>query len=453
MIFVSCRKYSHLFFRETLRAPPSDEIDILSDRIEGAQDEMRDATARTRSLISAIREEAAERAARLKSELSDLEMRLGSLRREAATASGARNRARKSVEDDVRRARSASTREIEGARSGLVEEKRRLKLERWEIESRIERALADAVTAGERLREAEEEERGRLPLISDLRDALAEATRGASSRIEEFREGRKAREMFFDASFKQLREEKRQEIYSARAISEGDMSDEDAKLDGAIAYHESLLTETEGRLRRIVEASNEPVELSGYDAISEAQRKMEALIRERDDAISLQEESRIGALKEAAESFAAVRDRYDAKYEDGLRDVEGQRSRSSRKLEQEDQRRESRMAQLRGEMEKLTLKLSTLMKDEREAAKLDYQELKKTKNAALAKSASQYEETTDQIRSVRSDLIFAQDELNRLEDASRRNRLRVIELEDERSSFRKQVGRTMAIAIGRITRR
>jgi ElaB/YqjD/DUF883 family membrane-anchored ribosome-binding protein len=179
---------------------------------------------------------------------------------------------------------------------------------------------------------------------------------------------------------------------------------------------------------------------------------MEALILERDDAISLQEESRIGALKEAAESFAAVRDRYDAKYEDGLRDVEGQRSRSSRKLEQEDRRRESRMAQLRGEMEKLALKLSTLMKDEREAAKLDYQELKKTKNAALAKSASQYEGTTDQIRSVRSDLIFAQDELNRLEDASRRNRLRVIELEDERSSFRKQVGRTMAIAIGRITR-
>jgi hypothetical protein len=51
------------------------------------------------------------------------------------------------------------------------------------------------------------------------------------------------------------------------------------------------------------------------------------------------------------------------------------------------------------------------------------------------------------------DLIFAQDELNRLEDASRRNRLRVNELEDERSSFRKKVGRTMAIAIGRITRR
>ena len=51
------------------------------------------------------------------------------------------------------------------------------------------------------------------------------------------------------------------------------------------------------------------------------------------------------------------------------------------------------------------------------------------------------------------DLIFAQDELNRLEDASRRNRLRVNELENERSSFRKKVGRTMAIAIGRITRR
>ena len=88
MIFVSCRKYPHLLFRKTLRAPPSDEIDILSDRIEGAQDEMRDATARTRSLISGMREEAAKRAAKLKLELSDLEMSLGSLRREAVTVRG-----------------------------------------------------------------------------------------------------------------------------------------------------------------------------------------------------------------------------------------------------------------------------------------------------------------------------------------------------------------------------
>ena len=77
------------------------------------------------------------------------------------------------------------------------------------VESRIERASADAALAAGRLREAKEEEWGRLPSISDLRDALLGATRGASSRIEELREGRKAREMFFDASFKRLREEKR----------------------------------------------------------------------------------------------------------------------------------------------------------------------------------------------------------------------------------------------------
>jgi ElaB/YqjD/DUF883 family membrane-anchored ribosome-binding protein len=111
------------------------------------------------------------------------------------------------------------------------------------------------------------------------------------------------------------------------------------------------------------------------------------------------------------------------------------------------------MSQLRGEMEELSLELSTLMKGEREAAKLDYQELKKTKDAALAKSASQYVGTMDQIRNVRSDLIFAQDELSRLRDASRENALKLNELEDERSSFRKQVKRTMAIAIARITRK
>ena len=64
-----------LVFRKTLR-PPSDE------------DKMRDATARTRSLISGMREEAAKRAAKLKLELSDLEMSLGSLRREAVTVRG-----------------------------------------------------------------------------------------------------------------------------------------------------------------------------------------------------------------------------------------------------------------------------------------------------------------------------------------------------------------------------
>ena len=39
--------------------------------------------------------------------------------------------------------------------------------------------------------------------------------------------------------FKRLKEEKRREIDSARALSEREMSDEDAKLDGAIAHYKS----------------------------------------------------------------------------------------------------------------------------------------------------------------------------------------------------------------------
>ena len=113
--------------------PPSDE------------DEMHNATACTRSLISGMREEAAERATKLKLELSDLETSLGLLHLEAATTSGARNRARRSVKDGTRRAKLASTREIEGARSGLVKEKR--------LESCIKHALANAVAAIERVGE------------------------------------------------------------------------------------------------------------------------------------------------------------------------------------------------------------------------------------------------------------------------------------------------------------
>ena len=425
-----------------------DEIDALSDRIEGAQDEMRESLTRTRSMISAIREDSAERASKLKTELIELDARLSSLRQEANVASKMRNKMRRSVEDDVRLARAESNRNIDRARSEMVEEKRRLKLERWEIESRIDRAEADAVSALEILQDVRKEV-AMKPLISELREALSRTIGGASSQIAGLKGERKARASSFDASLIRLGEEKEGVLEK----NDREISEEDSRLDKSIAYYDSLLTETEERLRRIVDWTKEPVEMFGYDAIAENERRMEALIREKDDAISFQEESRTNSLKEAAETYAAIRDQYDAKYEDGLRDLEGQRSRSDRKIEREDRRRENRMSQLRGEMEEHTLKLSTLMKNEREAAKLEYQELKKTKDAALAKSASQYVGTMDQIRNVRSDLIFVQNELNRLRDASRENARKLNELKDERSSFRKQLKRTMAIAIDRIARK
>lgn len=426
-----------------------DEIDALSDRIEGAQDEMRESLTRTRSMISAIREDSAERASKLKTELIELDARLSSLRQEANVASKMRNKMRRSVEDDVRLARAESNRNIDRARSEMVEEKRRLKLERWEIESRIDRAEADAVSALEILQDVRKEEWAMKPLISELREALSRTIGGASSQIAGLKGERKARASSFDASLIRLGEEKEGILEK----NDREISEEDSRLDKSIAYYDSLLTETEERLRRIVDRTKEPVEMFGCDAIAENERRMEALIREKDDAISFQEESRTSSLKEAAETYAAIRDQYDAKYEDGLRDLEGQRSRSARKLDREDQRQENRMSQLRGEMEELTLKLSTLMKNEREAAKLEYQELKKTKDAALAKSASQYVGTMDQIRNVRSDLIYVQNELNRLRDASRENARKLNELKDERSSFRKQLKRTMAIAIDRIARK
>ena len=100
--------------------PPSNEINALPDRLKRAQDEMRNVTVQKRLLVSSMHEGAVERTTELRSELSDLEARLRSLRSEAGAASVARNRARRSVKDNARGARSASTREIKEARSGLV---------------------------------------------------------------------------------------------------------------------------------------------------------------------------------------------------------------------------------------------------------------------------------------------------------------------------------------------
>jgi len=93
------------------------------------------------------------------------------------------------------------------------------------------------------------------------------------------------------------------------------------------------------------------------------------------------------------------------------------------------------------------------MKDERDASNRDYEELTKTKTDTLEKNVSQYERTAEEIQTVRSNLIFLQRKLNKLEGTAGRNRLRLNELEEERSSFRQQMGRTMSIAIGKLTQR
>lgn len=431
----------------------SNEIDVLSDQIESAQDEKKEAMSRMRSTISSIREEAAVRATSLRSELSNLESNLVLLRKEAATASKGRNLIRRSVEDYVQAARSASRKEIEVMKASLVKEKRRLKLERWDIDSRIQRAEAEIISVMKQLCEVKEEESVKLPLLSDLRASLSDVALRTSSQVKEMKEKRKAKGMFFDASFMGIRTKKREEMNVAKSISEEELLDEDGKLASTTLYYESLLTETEEQLRRINELSNKPLEMSGYDAIADAQRRVDILIQEKCDAISHTEDERVNALNEAANSYLATRDQYDATYENSIRNLEVHQSRSVQTLAQEDQRAERRIIEIRNEMEKMTLKLSALMKEERVAANIDYEELVKTKTDMLEKNVSQYERTAEEIRNVRSNLIFFQRELTQLEGMAGRNRLRLNELEEERFSFRQQMGRTMSIAISKLTRR
>jgi len=90
------------------------------------------------------------------------------------------------------------------------------------------------------------------------------------------------------------------------------------------------------------------------------------------------------------------------------------------------------------------------MVDERELSKAEYQTLKKDKSDILASNLQQVASTNAEIATTRSKLIYIQQELNMLENTSKKNHIKIDKLEKERGSFRKQLKRTVKVAVNKL---
>lgn len=222
------------------------------------------------------------------------------------------------------------------------------------------------------------------------------------------------------------------------------------KLKQAKVDYTKQLLDKDVELERTLDQLDEPIELSGEAAISSALTQRDQLLQEKDAAISQQRTDWNTALSDTADAMNAIQDEYDAKYENVQRNLKRVENNGTRELAKVDKKRRSRRIQLVYEREELTRSLSQLMVDEREAAKTEYQTLKRDKSATLTNNLSNIKGINNQIQTLRSNLIYVDSELKMLEDTSRKAHVRVEELEEERGSFRKQLKRTVKVAVGKI---
>lgn len=436
---------------DRLKRDLSEEITDLGDQIEGAQDDLRKTMSKTKSEISNMRGEVHEREEILYSEISDLESRLAALRQEAKNAAKERDTMKNSLKKDERNIRASSRKELENVKRTASEEKKELTRESWALETRIQQATVELIPSMSELEEVKREQD--TSKISALKDALMQIKRKMLPQVEELKENRKANEMFFEQSLNDVKREEKDDLELAKSIYEGEISSEDRALENATSYYDLQLEAMENESLRNVELSAKPVESAGVGPIEEARKNVVALLQEKNKAVSSQQDDMVNSVKNAVESHSAIQDQYDAEYEKGLQNLGEQDARGKRQLQKEDKRRENRKGQLQREMEELPRKLSIKMQDEKAAIEQDYQMLKQTKTTELADNVSRNKRANNETQTMRSNLIETQYQLKRLETISQQNQQMLSELEEERTSFRKQVRRTMSVAIGRITRR
>ena len=425
----------------------SDEITDLGDQIEGTQDNLRQTLSQTKSQLSSIQTNVVQREIQLKNELSDLERRLETLKQDAINVSKERDTLNKSIDKEVRDIKRQTQKELNALKAESLKEKKDItRTQRWELESRLQKAQLDQQPS----RAALQEEKNVKPTLPSLKDALQQIQSKFTPRIDDLKEQKNAKQMFFDTSWTNLKKEKKDEINVAKDVYENEMKEEDELLRQKRVSYVDQLYNKEEELQRSQDQLAEPVELFGVSAISDALKQRERLLQEKDDAISNQQEEWTRTMKDAAESLIAIQDEYDAKLENAQRNLKREEIRTERELMKQDKKKSSRRIQLIYEREELTRSLSQLMVDERESAKSEYQTLKKTKSDTLAKNLEQVQSTNNEIQVLRSKMVYVQQELNMLENTSRKAHVKLEELEDERGSFRKQLKRSVKVAVGKI---
>ena len=383
----------------------------------------------------------------MKNEVSDLENRLTVLQKDAELVAKERDMLSKSINTESRAIRKQSNQELNNIKTALMKDKKAItRTERYELEARLQTAQLQK----DPLAAALQEEKSITPTIPSLKDMLNSLSAKFRPDIDDLKEQQNANQMFFDTSFKQLRLEKKEELRIAKGVYETDMKGEDTALEDAVSSYKQQLVDSEKELQSSIDQLNEPIESFGVDTINQELLNQQAIQQESAAAITQQQLDYEAALQDSADSITAIQDSYDAKLEDTKRNLIKTKYRTSNQLKQEDKKKRSRRIQLVYEREELTRSLSQLMVDERDVAKAEYQALKREKSDTLASNLQQVASTNAEIATTRSKLVYIQQELNMLENTSKSNHIKIDKLENERSSFRKQLKRTVRVAVNKL---
>lgn len=419
----------------------------ISDELEGTQDNLRQTILKTRSEITDIQTQAKEAEGLLRTEIADLESRLNSLRREAADATKARDDAIKQTENEMEDINAASRREMREAKRNASAERKEIKRDNYAQETRIQQAQMDLLPA-ERERELVSRE---TPKVSDLQSALDTLKNKMGAQIAELKERRSANEMFYAASRKSTDKQLQDAIVDAKSEFENAQSIEVDTLQQTVSSYELKLERKEKELINKLRLSNERADRAVAEAIAKAKKNRIALYEEKFNAVRKQQNDNRIAIQEAQLTQQAVQERYDAELENAIVSLEEEKVKAKERLEEQEQYRQDQNRDMLAKIEELTVKMAQQIEVEKEEANEALRLLRINKSDELASSRARTNKALSDIQVTRSNLLLLQDMLRDLEVIDTEKRVILQGLEDERSSFRKQLKRTATVAIDKIT--
>jgi hypothetical protein len=425
----------------------SEEMSNISDELEGAQDSLRQTLLKTRLEITDLQSQAKESEGRLRSEISDLESRLEALRQEAANAARARDDARKQTMNEVEDIKAASRKEMRDAKSNTFEGRKAIKRDNYFQETRIQQAELDLIPAEREQQLAAQE----TPKISVLQNALDSMKSLMQPQVAEMKERRSANEMFFAVSKKSTKVRLDDGLSQAKSEFEAAQSAEQKNLQQSISSYELKLENKEKELVNKLRLSNERADRAVAEAISAAKQNRIKLYEEKFRDVQDQQNKKRIALQEALITQTSVQDMYDAELENEIFLLEEEKGKAKQRLAEQEQFREDQNRDLLLKIEQLTNQLSQQIRDEKAAAEEDLRMLKISKGDELANSRMRTNKALNDIQATRSNLLLLQDMLQELEVADTEKSAVLQELEEERSSFRKQLKRTASVAMDRLT--
>ena len=419
----------------------------LSDRLEGAQDDLRETIQKTKSEISSIQDEARQSERHLKNEITELESRLQSLRVEADAVRKDRDDMAKQIEKEEEELRKQSRKDMEELKISSFAERKATKYNNWDLETKIREFTGELPLAQAELKKQEEAS----PNTSSLMGTLEEMKQKMKNIIDDKQDQRRAKEMFYEQNLSEAKSDLEKEMNIAKSVFEKNMAIEGEKLDNSILEYEQRLVDKENELINSLRIATERADRAVATAIEAAKNNMIALYQEKFEAVQSQRNDRKEAMEEVVKRREAVQDLYDAEYENEIYNLKKARKIGKQQLADEDVNRDRQKENLMKEMEVLSQQLSQQLLDEKAAGETEFVRIKDMKSAELAGSRARTTQALNEIGITRSNLVAVRDELRRLEVNSTQKSLALQELEDERSSFRKQFRRAVGVAVGKIT--